>query len=158
MAQTLYPITPGPNAVADAQLATNNRAGITAKRVAYARYDFSVDGGAVGAITPATTSTIPAFAVITWVGINSTTAVTSGGSATLAVGTTAGSSATALLGATAKASLSVDAVLNGVPVPQTASTWVKMSAAGAINVTVATATITAGVVEVFVEYVLSNAA
>jgi hypothetical protein len=129
--------------------------GTAALRVAHAKYDFSVDGGAIGAITPASTASIPANAIIVGGTINPTTAVTSAGSATVSVGTSAGSSATALLGATAKASLSIDALLNSTA---TFAAPVKMSAAGNINITVATAALTAGVIEVFVlYYVAANA-
>jgi hypothetical protein len=124
----------------------------TFPQIAYAQYNFATDGGATGPITPAINSTIPANAIITRCIFNPTTAVTSGGSATIAIGTTAGSSASALLAATAKASFSLDATLNGVPVPQTGATWVKLSAAGQIDITVAVAALTAGVIEMFVEY------
>lgn len=118
-------------------------------------YNFAVDGGAVGAIIPSISDTIPIGAIIIGGSVNSTTAVTSGGSATVAVGTTAGSSATAMLAATAKASLSIDAILNAVPV---IATPVKMTAAGQINVTVAVAALTAGVIEIFLfGYVATNA-
>lgn len=120
--------------------------------VAHAIYSFAVDGGAVGAITPVSTVVIPANAIIVGATVNSTTAVTSAGSATVSVGTTAGSSATSILAATAKASLSVDAIINGVPV---FATPVKMTAAGSINVTVGTATLTAGIIEVFVYYTVA---
>lgn len=131
--------------------------GISLQRVAYAKYSFAVDGGAVSTITPATNCTIPAKAIITNVIINSTAAVTSLGSATVSIGTSAGSSTTSLLGATAKATLALNALVQGVPVPATASTFVKMTAAGSITFTVGTAALTAGVIEVFVEYVLPNA-
>lgn len=120
-------------------------------RVARARYDFAIDGGAIGAITPSVSDTIPDNAIMIGSTVNSPTAVTSLGSATVAVGTTAGSSASAILAATAKASLSTDALINGVPV---LATPVKMTAAGRINLTVAVAALTAGVIEVFVYYVL----
>ena len=126
-------------------------------KVAHAKYDFAVDGGAQGAITPAITASIPAKAIILSVVVNSTTAVTSGGAATVAAGTTAGSSATALLGATAIASLGADALVAGVPVPNDASKWVKMTAAGSIDVTVATADLTAGVIEIWAFYVTAAA-
>lgn len=126
--------------------------GINNMNVAHAIYSFAVDGGAIGAITPVSTATIPANAIIVGATVNSTTAVTSAGSATLAVGTTAGSSATSILAATAKASLSADALINGVPV---FATPVKMSAAGSVNVTVGTAVLTAGVVEIFVYFTVA---
>lgn len=119
---------------------------------AHATFNFAVDGGGVGAITPAKTATIPINAVIVGSLVNPTTAVTSAGSATLAVGTTAGSSASSLLAATAKATLSANALVAGAA---QFATPVKMSAAGQINVTVGTAALTAGVVEVEVWYYVS---
>lgn len=115
-------------------------------RRAYAHYDFAVDGGAVGLITLATSDTIPQYAVVTGSFVNSTTALTSGGSSTIAIGTSAGSSTTSLLGATAVASYSLDAVQS------IAATKFKMSAAGTITMTIATATVTAGVADIVVAY------
>lgn len=124
-------------------------------KVAHAIFDFSVDGGVTGLITPVSTAAIPANAILVGGSVNVVAAVTSLGSATLAVGTSAGSSASALLAATAKASLTLAAMLNAVPV---FATPVKMSAAGNITVTVGTADLTAGKVEIFiVYYVASNA-
>lgn len=124
-------------------------------RTAHAKYAFAVDGGAVTTITPASNSTIPTKAIILGGIINVTTAVlAAGGAANVAVGTSAGSSTTSLLAATAKASFSLDALLATVPV-FTAATAFKMSAAGAITITVDTNALTAGVVEVFVVYVLA---
>lgn len=136
--------------------APNTNFGETGLRLAHAQYNFSLDGGAIGTITPVNNFTLPAKAVITNVSINSTTAVTSLGSATVAIGTTLGSSATSLLAATAKASLSANAFVQGVPVPQTASTFIKMSAAGQLQITVAVAALTAGVIEVYVWYYVST--
>lgn len=117
----------------------------------HATYNFAVDGGAVGLITPLSNVTIPQNYVIVNCALNSTTAVTSGGSATVSVGLSAGGGgAAALVAATAKASWSANAFVQGVPVPQTASTWIKMSAPGTITLTVATAALTAGIVEVYV--------
>lgn len=121
-------------------------------RVAHAIYNFTTDGGAIATITPVLNATIPANAIIFGSILNSTTALTSGGSATIAVGTTAGSSSSSLKGATAYTSFTTDALVAGVPV-FTVGSSVKMSAAGQISVTIATATITAGVLEVFVFYV-----
>jgi hypothetical protein len=142
--------------VSDAALQANTGFGSSPQRIAHAQYSFAVDGGAVGTITPAHNFSLPANAVITNVVINSTTAVTSGGSATVALGTTAGSTASAFVAATAKASFSINAFVQGVPVPQTSSTFVKMSAAGQLQVTVATAALTAGVIEVYVFYYVSG--
>ena len=123
-------------------------------RMAHAKYDFAVDGGAQSTIAPSNSDTIPDNAVIIGVTINSTTAVTSDGSATVAVGTSAGSSTTSLKGATGKASYSADALLNGVPV---FATPVKLTAAGTITFTIGTADLTAGVIEVWVFYVVAAA-
>lgn len=126
----------------------------TGFQTAKAIYNFAVDGGAISTITPKVTASLPKNAVIVGGSINSTTAFTSAGSATLAVGTSAGSSTTAILGATAKASLSVNALINAVPVW---ATPVKLSAAGNITVTIATATATAGIVEITLLYYVANA-
>ncbi len=123
-------------------------------RVAHAKYDFAVDGGAVSTIAPVNSDTIPDNAIIIAATVNSTTAVTSSAAATVAVGTSAGSSTTAILGATAKASLSIDAVLNGVPV---FATPVKMTAAGTITFTIGTTDLTAGVIEVWCYYIVAAA-
>ena len=77
-------------------------------------------------------------------GKNSTKAVAAAGSAMVSMGTAAGSSAPSILTAIAKASLSADAVI----VPTCVATAFKMTAAGKINVTVATGPLTAGVIEV----------
>lgn len=130
------------------------KAGTSELRVARAIYSFAVDGGTTGLITPKQTVILPDNAVIVGGTVNSTGAVTSAGSATLSVGTSAGSSASAILAATGKASLSADAVLNAVPV---FATPVKLSAAGAITVTVGTADLTAGVVEVTLLYYVAAA-
>lgn len=124
-------------------------------RTAKCVYDFSVDGGAVGLITPANGETIPDNAILVAAFINVLTAVLSGGSATVAVGLSAGSTgAAALLAATAKASLTLDAVIVGVPVP---ATPVKMTAAGRITFTPAVAVLTAGKIEVVVVYYQASA-
>jgi hypothetical protein len=130
--------------------ATSSYVTVDGVRTARAYYDFAVDGGAVSTITPTQSDTIPANAILLGGVINSTTAVTSGGSATVAVGLSAGGSTTTILTATAKASLSLDAVI----ISPVAATPVKTTAAGAITITVATAALTAGVIEVIVTYVL----
>lgn len=119
--------------------------------VARAQYNFTNDGGVAGLIAPALADTIPAGAVMVGGTVNVTVAVTSGGSATVSIGTSAGSSASAILAATAKASLTLDALINAVPV---FATPVKMTAAGTITFTIGTANLTAGVIEVFVLYVV----
>ncbi len=127
-----------------------------ALRVARAKYSFAVDGGVVGLITPATTATLPINSIVLGGLINVTTACTSGGSATIAVGTSAGSSASSLKTATAVATFSSAAMLATVPV-FTAASAVKLSAAGSITVTVATADLTAGIFEVSLFYIVAAA-
>lgn len=125
--------------------------GLGGFNVARARFDFAVDGGgAPGLITLASSDTIPAGAIMVGGTINPTTALV-GATATIAIGTSAGSSASALKAATAVASYSLDALLNMVPV---FATPVKMTAAGTITITTATAALTAGVMELFVYYVM----
>lgn len=126
--------------------------GLGLPRVARAKYDFAVDGGAIGLITPVTNVTLPDNAIIIGGILNPTTALTSLGSATIASGTSAGSSATSLKAATAVASYSLDALLAVVPV-WTAGSSFKMTAAGLITLTVATAALTAGVLEISVFYI-----
>lgn len=154
MAATQYPFTAS-GGVGDTQLAPNTAAGLSAMRVAHATYSFAVDGGVTGAITPVSTAVLPNKAIIYDAVILASTAVTSTGSATVAVGTTAGSAANSIMAATAKASLGVGVFGQSAPVPQTSSTFVKMSAAGSINITVGTADLTAGILEIFVFYVVS---
>lgn len=127
----------------------------TAAPLAYARYNFAVDGGgAPGLITPAVNTTIPINAILTGCVINSTTALV--GPTQLSIGLSAGGGgAAALLALTNTASFSLDAKIAGVPVPQTAATWIKMSAAGQITVTTTVAPASAGVIEIFVDYVLA---
>ena len=120
-------------------------------RVAHMKYDYSVDGGS--SCTPANSDTIPDNAVVTDGVINSTTAVTASGSATVAIGTAAGSAGNSVLTATGKASLGTDAVL----VATSEATPFKMTAAGKLCITVATGPLTAGVIEAWVTYFLASA-
>ena len=119
-------------------------------KVAHALYDYAVDGGAT--CTPANSDTIPDNAVVFGGVVNSTVAVTASGSATVAIGTAAGSAANSILTATGKASLGLDAVV----APTCQATPFKMTAAGKINVTIATGPVTAGVIEVWALYSVAN--
>lgn len=144
----------GLNPTVDSLNATGSGVGVNVLRAAKAIYSFATDGGLVSTITPVGTVALPSKAVIVGATINSTTAATSGGAATVAIGTSAGSSTTSILGATAVASLSLNALLNGVPV---FATPVKLTAGGNITFTVATAALTAGVIECVVYYYIANA-
>lgn len=142
------------NPEADLSVKAAKRATGGELQTAKAVYSFAADGGAVSTIVPKRTFSLPDNAIIVGGTINSTTACTSGGAATVAVGTSAGSSTTAILGATAVASLSADARINAVPV---FATPVKLTAAGNITVTIATAALTAGIVEITLFYFVANA-
>lgn len=113
-------------------------------RAFQARYDSSVDSLAQGVVTLASSDIIPKGIVILGGFINATTAFTSGGSATVAIGTLAGSSATSFKTATAISALSLDAVV----VPTAVATPFKMTADGQVTVTIATADLLAGVADI----------
>lgn len=121
--------------------------------LAHAQYNFATDGGAIATITLALSDLIPAGAVLTGGYANPTTALTSGGSATIGIGVTAGLSSptVALKAAAAVATYSVDALLPLIP---TFAVPLKMTASGTITITVATATLTAGVMDIFVYYTM----
>lgn len=138
---------------ADDILQNDPSAGLSFGRVAKAVLDFTTDGGAISTIIPKKTVRLPANAVIVAATVNSTTAVTSAGAATVSIGTSAGSSTTAILAATAKASLGANALINGVPV---FATPVKLTAVGDVTFTVGTAALTAGVVEVNLYYFVAQ--
>ena len=125
------------------------------RRVAHFKYNFSTDGGAVGVITPALNVTLPLHAILLGGILNVTTSCTSGGSATVAIGTSAGSSATSLLAATAVASLGAGLIAL-VPL-FSAATAVKLTAQGNVTLTVATAALTAGVIEGWIEFYVASA-
>lgn len=126
-------------------------------RTVRAKYDFDIDGGAQGTITPALSvnATIPDNAVMVGGTINSTTACTSGASATVSVGYSGDNAATAgFLALTAIASLSADALIIAVPTP---TTPVKMNGEGKITFTIAVADLTAGVIEATIFYFVADA-
>lgn len=130
--------------------------GESAMRVGHAQWSFAVDGGAQALITPANNCTIPTNAVIIGASLNSTTAGV-GATSTQSVGLSAGGgSATSLVGATAVASWSLNAKVQATPVPQTASTWIKLTAPAQITMTNAVANLTAGVYEFYVFYFVSS--
>ena len=140
--------------VTEAKLAASLGFGLGVLRVARAKYDFGVDGGAQSAITLAENASIPDNAIIVGGIINSTVAVLSEGSGTVSVGTSAGSSATSIIGVTAKGDLSIDATLNSAA---TFAAPVKMTAAGLITATIGTADLTAGVIEITILYFVAAA-
>ncbi len=118
----------------------------------HAKYDFAVDGGATGLITPAINVVIPTNFVIQNIAINPTAALlAAGGASSISVGLSAGGAgAAALLASTAKGSWSINAFLQGIPVPQDVTKWIKMSAPGSVTLTVITNALTAGVCEFYI--------
>lgn len=107
-------------------------------------YDYDVHGGAVGAIE--LPLDLPDNAII-WTGVaDVVTAPTSGGSATIALGV---NTATDLKAATAIASWTGLVAL--VPVGS-AATAVKLTADRTLTLTIATAALTAGLINFFLQY------
>lgn len=125
--------------------------------VAKAYYNVPTDGGAAGTITPALSDFLPLGAIVLGGQVNSTTAFVGSG-ASLAVGfsgTIGGVAADvdAFLAATAITSLTADALLNTL---FTFAAAAKVTVTGQITVTPSAATITAGVLEVFLLYVIAT--
>jgi len=118
------------------------------KRVAYFEYDFAIDGGAVGDIA-LRGDRLPNDAVVDRGMIHVNTALTSGGSATIANKIL---SAGDVLAAAAVASFSANALLDTVPVG-TAATSIRTTSAGlGVTMTVAVAALTAGKFTLALEY------
>lgn len=124
---------------------------ISAKHVSYFEYDFSRHGGAVGGIT-VYGDPIPSGAIIKEGIIHVKAAVTSDGSATVAI---AALSANDILAATAKASLTLNALVATVPVGTAASSIRVTSNITSLTFTVAVAALTAGKICVALEYVIT---
>ncbi len=121
-------------------------------KVARGRYDFAVDGGAVGDIDLTSSASIPANAYILAGFIEVETALDSGGSATVALKV---EGAADLLAATAFGSSpwSTTGRKSIIPVG-TGATSVKTTAARKLQATIATAALTAGVFDLVVLYVV----
>ena len=123
------------------------------------RLDFNIQGGAVSTINlfdpledPGTTSALPAKAIIKQVTVNCITPPTSGGAATVSFGA---NGVADLLAATAVASLT--GLVAGIPNGASAN-MVVLAAKSPITATIAAAALTAGQMDVIVEYyVPSNA-
>ncbi len=114
------------------------------------RYDFAVDGGAVGDID-LTSASIPANAVVLGGFVEVDTVPTSGGSATIAV-KVEGAGDIIAAAAISGAPWSTTGRKSVIPV-FTGATTVKTSAARKVQATVATAALTAGVFDVVLFYV-----
>lgn len=115
------------------------------------RYDFSVDGGAVGDIDLTRTAVIPANAVILGGYVEVDTVPTSGGAATIAI-KVEGAADTVAAAAISGAPWSTTGRKSVIPV-FTGATTLKTTAARKIQATVATAALTAGVFDVVLVYI-----
>ncbi|MER7126753.1 hypothetical protein [Micrococcus luteus] len=115
------------------------------------RYDFSVDGGAVGDIDLTPTGQIPANAVVLGGFVEVDAALTSGGSATVAV-SVEGAGDLVAAAAISGAPWSTTGRKSVVPA-FTGATTVKTTAARKITATVAVAALTAGAFDVVLFYV-----
>lgn len=118
--------------------------------------DFAVLGGAVGDLSlvddQGNPAVLPQGAIVTKVLAYVVAAVTSGGSATVAL---KAANAADLMTATAKASLSLAAKLDGVPDGTAANAVGPLAADTRVKATVGTAALTAGKVQYFIHYVIS---
>jgi hypothetical protein len=128
-------------------------------------YDYATSGGAVGTIVLKATDLvtpcgIPGKAIIVNAWVNSTTAMVSTGSATVAL-QTHGASAD-ILAATGKASFTTSAIIQGIPVWSDLTKAIKLGAGTAtaplitIDAVVAVTALTAGHFRVFINYALGE--
>lgn len=124
----------------------------TAIQVARGRYDFAIDGGAVGAIDLTSSAQIPANAVIVGGFVEVDTAPTSGGAGTLAINTE-GAGDIVAAAAVSGAPWSTTGRKSVIPA-FTGATSVKTTVARKIVGTVATAALTAGALDVVLFYVV----
>lgn len=108
-------------------------------------YDFATDGGAVGTITlnRGASGPIPANFVITHVNYFVNTAITSGGAATVSIGTASGTPAN-ILAATAIGTMGTAGQKAAIPILTTPATAINVTTASYPVIVVATAALTAG--------------
>lgn len=145
-----------PDSPTKASLTAAAPVGVSGLRVGHAIWDFSIDGGShttnSGLITPAQNVSLPANAIIVGGFAKAGTALVGSG-ATVSIGTSAGLSATALLGSTAGAlaNWAADAIIALVP---TLASPKEMTAAGSITITIGTADLSAGQIEIFTFFVV----
>lgn len=127
--------------------------GTSAVMVGKMTYDFAVDGGAVSTITPAITCIIPSGAIVLQAIIDVITAITTGGTTTVAVQL---QSANDIVNATtvAGAPWSSTGLKAGIPV-HTAATAIKLTADRTAKVVIGTGDATAGKFTVYFLYTLA---
>ena len=121
-------------------------------RIARAKWDFAVDGGAISTITPGAdyNTLVPNVAIIIGGTVNATTAMV-GTSGTLAI------ACGGITPLTANAITALDATDDVLNVTATFASPLKTTAAGWITFTIATTAMTAGVVEVTLLYFVADA-
>jgi hypothetical protein len=117
---------------------------------ARAYYDFATDGGAVGAIN-LRGDKLPSGARVIGTYIDVTTIVTSGGAATVSLGTEAATDVRAA--ATLSTAPALDAVATPLGAITRATAAKKLTADRHVVATIATAALTAGAFSVLVEYI-----
>lgn len=125
--------------------------------VGYAKmtYDFTVEGGVIGSITPRDSPSIPAGAIILGGVIDITTSLTSGASATISLGFGSGAEKAVLKALTAVASYAAGTTLVIVPI-FTGATVYKVLTTAQMTLTIAVADLTAGKMDVNLVYVQGN--
>lgn len=132
-------------------LAEGTYASSAVERIARAQYSFASEGGAVGDIGLGVT--LPDNAIVVGGMIETTTTCTSGGSATIALKLNSGgdlSAAAAISGGAGQAGV------HDIIPDNTGSTAVKLTAARELTLTVATAALTAGVLNVWLRYFVAE--
>lgn len=139
--------------------ADSSLTGTTSSNVCHAQYSVAVDGGTVTTITPLKNCTIPANAVI-WQGYTVVGATTVGSTGNVSVGLSAGGgNTTSVLAATARASLTTGLMFQAPMVQTTASasntSYLKLTAAATVTVTIGTNALTAGTLDVYLFYTVN---
>jgi len=142
-------VTIAAGAVEESMLASNTADALNAKRIARATYDFSVDGGSVGAIGLGVT--LPDNAIIQRAFIDVVTGMTSaGGAGTIALHAEGAGDILAAVDADTLSGIE-EGIQDG-----TAANMVKCTAARELTATIAVEDLTAGAFVLFVEYVVSD--
>lgn len=118
-----------------------------------AQYDFSVDGGSQILVTPSSTVVLPDNAIITQSWVEVITAFLPATTASvISVRTEA---ALDVLASTAASTLSAGTIIAGASTG-TAANFKKMSAERTLKVDIASASITAGKMDIYIQYVRGN--
>lgn len=137
------------------QAAQNARLGTLldhTKTMARVTWNFAIDGGAKGLITPRKGLVLPAGAIITNVYWKTVTSVTGGANATLGLQLVVNED---LMQHRAVSTLTAGTLQAGVPI-NTLATFLKLSTEKTVKFATPTASLTAGKVDAYIEYVLGN--